>query len=177
MDYIKKKIFRLGGTELTSTYLDKKDENFNLDFYLKKEKLILPSDYIFFSRTYGFNQFNRDVVFKSIEKLPITDETNLCPIDFIYGWGDGINSLQETRISMLDQIDEKYFVFAEGAAGDQICYNTEDSKIYYFYHEAHEGNGIFLVAHSFSDFIKSLQINIDNEAAEDLEEEWFSDDF
>lgn len=176
MDAIKKRIEELGKTELTEVFESQKDFNFNVKEYLILEKLNLPDTYISFSIEYGFHQFNEDVVYKSIDKLPITGEDNLCPVDFIYGWGSGSNSLKEIRETFIEQIPPKYFVFAEGNAGDQLCINTENQKNYYWHHESSE-NEIYFVSENFISFIESLRINEILEMDDDLEEEWFANDF
>jgi len=176
MDMIKKRIKELGKTELTEVFESQKDFNFNVKDYLILEKLNLPDIYISFSTEYGFHQFNEDVVFKSIDKLPITEEDNLCPVDFIYGWGSGSNSLNEIRKTFIEQIPPEYFVFAEGNAGDQLCINIENEKVYYWHHDSSK-NEIYFVSDNSPSFIESLRINEISELDDDIEEEWFADDF
>ena len=177
MEQIRKIIFKLGQTELTKALKKKKDNNFDYKKYIISNNLKLSDEYIYLSKEYGYNQFNEDIVFKSLDKLPITGDDNLCPIGIIYGWGKGENSLQKNRKIFLDQIPENYFVFAEGLPGDQLCINQIDQKIYYWYHESLENEGLYLVANSLLDFFKSLHLNPNSEIEDDLEEEWFSDDF
>lgn len=177
MKDIDQKILDLGGTEVTNAFLSAKNRQFDIQRYLISQGLELPKEYIYFSEKYGFGQFNEDIVFRSIDKLPITSEQNLCPVDFIYGWGFGPNSLQSIRETFLDQIDKDYFVFSEGNAGDQLCINQNDRRIYYWHHESLQGEGFYLVANSFLDFIQSLEKNNEIDSDNDLEEEWFSDDF
>lgn len=178
MSVIDDKIKELGGAELTEAFVKEKEGNFDVEKYLSENDLNLPDDYQDFSQKYGFHQFNNDVVFKSLEKLPVTSDDNLCPVDFIYGWGSGENGLPDIRETFLEQIPGQYFVFSEGNAGDQICIQLENHKIYYWHHESPEGADLFLVANSFEDFIKSLEVNESGAADDsDLEEEWFADDF
>lgn len=178
MNSIDDKIKELGGMELTGSFVKEKENNFDIEKYSSENDLKLPDDYQDFSQKYGFHQFNNDVVFKSIEKLPITSDDNLYPVDFIYGWGSGENGLPEIRETFLEQIPNQYFVFAEGNAGDQICIHLENHKIYYWHHQSPEGADLLLVANSFENFIKSLEINNSDVTKDsDLEEEWFADDF
>lgn len=83
MKAIEDKIKELGRTKLTDSFVKEKENNFDIEKYLSKNLLDLPDIYKEFSEKYGFHQFNKDVVFKSIEKLPITSDDNLCPVNFI----------------------------------------------------------------------------------------------
>ena len=180
MKVIKDKIALLGSVKILDSFAKYQDKNFDIDGYLQSENINLPIEYLFFAKEYGFHQFKLDVLFKSIDKLPITDNDNLCPVDFIYGWGTGSNSLQEIRETFKEQIPSNYFVFAEGNAGDQLCIDQNNQKIYYWHHESMETKDVFLVSDSFLLFISSLQIAENeepNSSEDDLEEEWFSDDF
>jgi hypothetical protein len=174
---IQKKIEEVGGIEIKAAFESKKNNNIDVDTYLKLNDLKLPDAYINFSLKYGFGQFNNDIVFKSIDKIPVDYDDGTTPITFIYGWGFGGESLQETRISLADQISSNYFVFAEGNPGDYLLINTVDEKIYYYAHQGAINNSIFLVADSFQQFIESLLINENCNSEDGLEEEWFSDDF
>lgn len=169
---IENEIEQLGGIEISSTFVSKKDNVFDVNKYLKNNNLHLPEEYLGFSLKYGFGQFNKDVVFASISKIPISYDDGTVPITFIYGWGLGSESLQETRTALLEQINSDYFVFAEGNPGDYLLINTNDNKIYYYSHDS-----LFLVANSFSSFIETLKINDNSEPEDDIQEEWFSDDF
>lgn len=177
MERIKKKIFKLGQTELAKEFEDFKIRDFNYNKYLSQHKLTLNEKYLLFSERYGFGQFNKNVVFKSIDVLSFSFDKHFGEINFIYGWGTGDSSLQEIRETFLEQIPEKYFVFAEGNPGDQICINIEDQKIYYWYHESNENDELNLVANSFEEFITNLSIRKEEEIDDDIEEEWFADDF
>ena len=177
MDKIEKKIQELGGIEITKTFEKKKDYNFLIKDFITENSIELPEIYILFSQVYGFGQFNEDIVFESLSKIPSSYDDGTCPISFIYGWGKGNESLQKVRKTFLDQIAKNYFVFAESNPGDQLLINYLDNKIYYWAHEEPEQRCIFLVADNFDDFINSLKVNINESDDDDLEEESFSDDF
>lgn len=177
MEIIKKKIFNLKGTELTEEFELLKKNDFNFSTYLSENNLSLPEDFLFFAEQYGFNQFNENVIFESIDDLPFSIDLNHGEINFIYGWGKEEYSLQEIRDTFIDQIPKKYFVFAEGNPGDQLCINMDNQKIYYWHHESFENQELYLVADSFNEFISQLSIRDENDTEEDIEEEWFSDDF
>lgn len=174
---IDKKIEAIGGIDITAAFLSNRENNFNVQNYLQSNNLKLPSSYVDFSIKFGFGQFKNDIVFSSIDEIPVGYDDGTTPITFIYGWGNGEESIQETRISLLDQIDSNYFVFAEGNPGDYLLINTINQKIYYYSHEGVVNDSIFLVAESFEEFIESLTLNKNSESEDDLEEEWFSDDF
>lgn len=177
MKLIEKKIKKLGGIEFMRPLARKYNSNIDISNYLKSNNLNLETEWIEFLIKYGFGQFNDDIVFKSIDKIPVSYNDGTTPITFIYGWGFGSESLQETRDGLADQISSNYFVFAEGNPGDYLLINTVDGKIYYYSHEGEVNYSIFLVANTFEDFIESLSINKNSSAEDDLEEEWFSDDF
>lgn len=175
---IEKKIEELAGIEVTANFIGNKDDAFDVRDYLNINNLHLPEEYIKFSLKYGFGQFNKNIVFKSISKLPVAYDDGTVPVTFIYGWGSGSESLQDTREALLDQIDSDYFVFAEGSPGDYLLINMSDNKIYYYTHDNSIDNSLFLVANSFPEFINSLKIkNYLDSDNNDIEEEWFSDDF
>lgn len=178
MKIIKKKILDLGGTELTEDFESVLINNFNFSNYLSENDLNLPKNVLFFIEKYGFNQFNENVIFKSIDNLSFSIDLKHGEINFIYGWGKEEYSLQEIRNTFIDQIPEKYFVFAEGNPGDQLCINMDNQKIYYWFHESPENQELYLISESFEEFINELSINetsINDD--NDIEEEWFSDDF
>ena len=177
MDIIEKKIEQLGGVEITKVFAPKKDSNFSIENFQTENKILLPEKYIFFSNKYGFGQFNEDIIFDSISKIPSSYDDGTCPISFIYGWGKGTESLQKVRKTFLEQLPANYFVFAESNPGDQLLINTLDNKVYYWAHEEPEKRCIFLVSNNFEDFINSLKINLNKNDDDDLEEESFSDDF
>ncbi|MDQ3713368.1 MAG: hypothetical protein M3388_14270 [Acidobacteriota bacterium] len=65
-----------------------------------------------------------------------------------------------------------------GRTLDQICIHLENNKIYYWHPDSPVEAELFLVANSFKNFMKSLEINnSDLTDDSDLEEEWFADDF
>ena len=178
MESIEKKITSLGGLEITKSFRNHKEEKIDVEKYLLTNGIKLPNEFIDFSKKYGFSQFNNDIVFSTISKIPSSYEDGTCPVNFFYGWGAGTESLQEIRESLSDQIPNKYFVIAESNPGDQLLVNTLDSKVYYWAHEEPENKCIFLVANSFEDFINKLKLNENSNTDEDdLEEESFSDDF
>ncbi|MFK6999565.1 SMI1/KNR4 family protein [Flavobacterium oreochromis] len=169
-----KKIEEVGGIEITSSFSSKKEKNFDVVNYLALNNLKLPSNDIDFSLKYAFGQFNEDVVFNSISKIPVgCYDDGTIPVTFIYGWGSEGESLQETRDALLDQVNEKYFVFAEGNLGDYVLIDTIDGKIYYYFHEGTENKSIFLVANNFDEFIENLQINKNEKTEDDIEKESF----
>jgi len=177
MEKIENKISELGGLELTKSFTVKKDNNFSVIEYLAVEKLNLPDEIINFSKKYGFNQFNNDIVFKSLNPIPSAYENGTCPIGIFYGWGKGDESLMEIRKTYLEQIQPEYFVFAEGNPGDQLLINIKNNKVYYWAHEQSVNNCLFLVADSFEKFIDSLTVIENENVDDDLEEESFADDF
>jgi hypothetical protein len=179
MENFEKKIAQLGGLELTKSFAIKKDNNFPIEEYLIENNLKLPEDYISFTKKYGFNQFNNDIVFESINPIPSAYEDGTCPISFFYGWGKGGQSLIKIRETYLEQIQPEYFVFAEGNPGDQLLINTLNNKIYYWAHEESVNNSLFLISDSFVDFINNLKFNENksDDDDDDLVEESFSDDF
>lgn len=171
---MEQKIKALGGIEITKKSLHHNE----IEKYLSLEKLELPKSYIEFSLKYGFGYFNNDIVCTSINNIPIAYKNKTFPVGFIYGWGTEDDSLQDIRDTLIDQIPKQYFVFAEATSGDYLMINTINNKIYYYYHEGEIDNSIFLVANSFEDFINNLQVNpTTNSEDNDIEEEWFSDDF
>ena len=171
------RIAELGGLELTKSFAIKKDNNFSVEEYLIVNKLNLPEEYIKFTKKYGFNQFNNDVVFESVNQIPSAYEDGTCPVSFFYGWGKGAESLLEIRETYLELIQPEYFVFAEGNPGDQLLINTINHKIYYWAHEESVNNCLFLVSDSFEKFIMSLKLNDNKNGDDNLEEESFADDF
>ncbi len=177
MEKINKKIQELGGTELTNEFKNAKINNFDPTNYLKTNKLTFNWEFISFLENYGYHQFNKDVIFESIDDLPFSFDKNNGEVNFIYGWGNNEDSLQEIRETFLEQIPEKYFVFAEGNLGDQLCINVENQQIYYWHHESYDKEGIYLIAKSFEEFIKGLSIRESKEIDCDIEDEWFADDF
>lgn len=177
MKKIENKLSELGGLELTASFFIKKDTSFSVEAYLTAHNLNLPVIYIAFTKNYGFNQFNNNVVFESMHPIPSAYEDGTCSIGIFYGWGKGTESLPQIRKTYLEQVQPEYFVFAEGNPGDQLLINTINYKIYYWAHEESVNNCLFFVADSFEDFIIGLKINGNKNANDDLEEEWFSDDF
>lgn len=174
---IDKKIEKLGGIEISNSFILKKDNSFDVNSYLTQNNLQLPKEYIDFSFKYGFGQFNEEVVFTSISKIPISYDDGTIPLTFIYGWGRGVESLQETRIALLEQISSDYFVFAEGSPGDYLLISSTNNKIYYFSHDGPINNSLFLIADCFILFIETLKIDENQDTEDDIIEEWFSDDF
>lgn len=177
MEKIEKKISELGGLELTKHFEIKKDDKFPVKEYLVENKLNLPEEYLEFTQKYGFNQFNNDVVFQSVNSIPSAYEDGTCPISFFYGWGKGSESLPKIRETYLEQIQPEYFVFAEGIAGDQLLINTINCKIYYWAHEASVNNSLFLVSDSFTDFIINLKINDNKNLDDGIVSSSYADDF
>lgn len=181
---IDEKIKALGGLEIVSTFETLKNNNFNVDKYINKNDLRLAKEYIDFSIEYGYSLFVNDIVVNGIEKVPVGYDDGTVSVSFIYGWGKGEESIQSTRESLLDQISPQYFVFAEGNPGDYLVINMLKGDVYYYSHDSLSNDGLTLVAHSFEDFIDRLQINTnitiygeDDLEEDDLEDEWFADDF
>ncbi|MEK6511153.1 SMI1/KNR4 family protein [Myroides odoratimimus] len=178
---LENKIKKLGGVEIIPTFEPLKDNSFDINRYLENNKLKLSEDYITFSILCGYSEFINDIVVKSVERISVGYEDGTIRVSFIYGWGKGEESLQNTRESLLDQIGRKYFVFAEGNPGDYFLINMLKGDIYYYSHDSLPINSLYLVAHNFEDFIDRLQINVnvtDDDDDDDYDsEEWFADDF
>lgn len=134
------KIESLGGIKKEISYHTKLEE---IKEYLSEEGIKLPEDYLSFSLKYGYGQFCKDVVSKSIDKIPIAYPDGTFPVTFIYGWGKDEDSLQETRIALIDQLPLSYFVFAEATAGDYLLINTINYKIYYYLHDEVDDKAFF----------------------------------
>ena len=151
-----------------------------IDFIQKSYSEILPSMISLpenvkeFILKYGFGIFNQNIVFNSIGKIQGAYEDNTVPFTIFYGLGEGVNSLSSVHEDLSDQIPKNYFVFAEANPGDQLCLNLNDNKIYLWLHD--NGN-FYLVAKSFEDFIDRLTTSNHIVSDDDLEEEWFDDDF
>ncbi|AJH14439.1 SMI1/KNR4 family protein [Myroides profundi] len=175
------KLNKLGGIGILSTFIKPNDHALDIAQYIKNNNLQLPKAYLTFSTRYGYGIFNNDSVVKSTDRIPVGYSDNTIPISFIYGWGSDDESLQNTRKALLDQIDKHYFVFAEGNPGDYILINMSNGSIYYYAHDDLPSSSLYLIANSFEDFIDRLQLNTntmhDEDEDDDLEEEWFADDF
>ena len=54
-----------------------------------------------------------------------------------------------------------------------------NGSIYYYAHDDLPTNSLYLIANSFENFIDRLQLNTNtiHDEDDDLEEEWFTDDF
>lgn len=175
---IEKKIEEVGGIGITDNFIANKDRTFDVHNYLNVNNLQLPEEYIDFSLKYGFGQFGKEVVFKSVADIPIAYDDGTVPVTFIYGWGSGSESLQDTREALLDQLDSDCFVFAESSPGDYLLINMSDNRIYYYIHDNSMADSLFLAANSFSEFIGSLKVKDCSDSVNDeIEEEWFSDNF
>ncbi len=179
---IAKKILLLGGMEPPSTAAQKKLWLHAAEEYLRANKLILPDDYLWFAVEFGSQYFIENIEFAAIEKLPVSENGgNRCPIAYFYGWGKESDSIQSIRKTYLGQMPERYFAIAEGCPGDQICIcmdGAEKGKLFYWHHEALDGQEFYLIANSFHDFVDSLQKEQPTEEAKDdgFVSSWLSKD-
>jgi SMI1-KNR4 cell-wall len=177
---IENKVNSLGGMLTPAFLLKVKQPNFDVNLFEIKHQKQLPSIYKWFSEKYGFSNFCQDVLFYSINQLPISNN-HYSTIGIFFGWGSSEYSLVSVNKNKYGQIPDNLFAIAEGAAGDFICIeinNNKQNKIYYWHHESPIGKDLFLVSENFEDFI----LNIEKSKSSDnknlgIEEEWVSDDF
>ncbi|MCY8002451.1 MULTISPECIES: SMI1/KNR4 family protein [Bacillus] len=128
----------------------------------KKYKIKLPDDYKQFLLKYGASMIcDDDVFYKSLEQ-DTWSEDEFQVVEFFYG-------LEETELDLdiQDKIDTYSERFPEGIIpiasspfGNEICLQAKGDdigKIYFWDHEYRNSEGdFFLVANTFTDFIKSL---------------------
>lgn len=120
----------------------------------------LPNDYKWFISKYGEGFISGQFGFKAIEDIPWASKDGLCEITYFYSGRfsnpDGIFSIKKRYT---DQIDDQLLPIAESPGGNQVClsFRPEDlGSILFWDHEAPIGEGLYLVAGSFKDFIFSF---------------------
>lgn len=159
-----------------------KDPKYNIEFFKKKFNIVLSDDLEEFIAYYGYAISERELIFNSIDSIPINGENkNRCSFSIFYGWGEDQNSIVVNRVSYLDVIPKEFLVIGEASPGDQICICLEgddQGKIYYWMHDTNKNEKeLYLIANTLKDFVNSFEVVEEKRIDLDIEEEWFSDDF
>lgn len=165
--------------EIPSFLLNQKENNYDIQNYENKNEIKFPESYKWFSEKYGFHNFKKDILFYSLQKLPVSND-NYCSLGSFFGWGKGEFSLASVN-NEYKQIPSGLFIIAEGAAGDFITLGIDKAKkgkIYYWHHESPENKDTYLIADTFEEFISGLkEETITDKKDSGIESEWLDDDF
>lgn len=131
----------------------------------------LPLDYVNFLSNYDCIYFVDYVNFPFLETYP-NDERALIDIFFGFLIGDTYD-LWENYHDSRERMPSNFIPIATDPGGNKLCIVVSgdyNGKIYFWDHEQEElndssslSNNLYLVANSFDDFIKSLEIYTDND--------------
>lgn len=160
---------------------DNKVDKENVEGIEKRYSISLPELYKRFLLRYEDSEFEREIQFRTIEKTPWSHGDDFESLGSFFVISDGINNLEKKIEQYYDRLPTSILPIADDSAGNLLCIGVKDDeyqgKIYFWDHEnefvakvmLNEGlNGassiedywenIYLVAGSFIDFIRSLEI-------------------
>ncbi|WP_019910179.1 SMI1/KNR4 family protein [Paenibacillus sp. HW567] len=145
----------------------------------EKYDLVLPELYKHFM-VYGDCNLNESLQYQTIERTPWSDQNNTESIGSFFTTGAGVNNLEKSIQQYYERIPGSILPIANDSAGNLICIGVSgeaSGKIYFWDHEneltakvmldeAPSGSitidnywdNIYLVANSFIEFIRSLQV-------------------
>jgi hypothetical protein len=172
---IQKKITTLGGVGKNPSCKDDMILEVQDSFLLKLEKKLgnkLPDSYISTLKFFGPFSFQKQIKIKCQDVNPVADGNNKVTVDYFYGLSDkGECSISKLLKTYSNQLPDYLLPICDGESGDLICMDFRQDtyeNIYYWFHEAEEGNDLFLISKSFVEFISKLEIS--EEIEEDKEE-------
>lgn len=165
---IKRKIDDIGGISDTWPEVRQKlDESDILQRIQQLEERFgcqLPTSYIAIQRHYGTFTFAKTVRAMCIEsRQGFADEQGQGHIQmgYFYGLEDQPNSVFAFSDSNIPDFPDAFLPIFDGYPGDFVLLSLNKDtfgKIYYFYHEAYEGEELFLVSASLDELIMGLQV-------------------
>jgi hypothetical protein len=98
-------------------------------------------------------EFQGSIVFTKGAK--ISSRSDSYTLDVIYGLNSDINDIYFKNSIYAEQIPQTMYTFGESAEGDQFCIDGKTNEVYYWEHDAIEGQ-VVLIAKSFNEFIDRL---------------------
>ncbi len=119
-------------------------------------KYNLPSIYLEISKKYGSFSFEKWIMVKSVDTIPIS-ENGYVSVDGFYAFEDAFQLFNEYK----EQLPSGMIPFSDGEPGDLICIASEgekNGKIYYWHHESPKNKDLYLLANDLEQFILSLEI-------------------
>jgi SMI1-KNR4 cell-wall len=136
------------------------DQNKNLNLhnqnFVDAQKLKLPKSYIELSKKYGSFSFEKWIIIKAIDTIPIS-ENGYVSVDCFYAVEDAIKLFNKYE----QQLPSNMIPFSDGEPGDLICISLEKEnygKIYYWHHESPNYQNMYLLANDLEEFILKLEI-------------------
>jgi hypothetical protein len=99
----------------------------------------------------GAVMFDVGIKFKPLVASPMDDMEGFQNLEIFYGPGSNEFSMAYNQDMYSDQIPHGYIPIGGAPGGNQICLGPKDS-IYYWHHED-PGEGLYLIAHNFIDFL------------------------
>lgn len=137
--------------------------------------------------------FGSFVVYRPIELTPWNKDGSPQDVDIMYGLGEGKYSILENLEIYNARIPDDCIPIACTPADNQILMcieGTREGQIYFWdHHDEREITGddendygnMYLVAKSFPEFVKLLEVNEDSDIDPDIDDKiesaWFADDF
>ncbi|MBA2939567.1 SMI1/KNR4 family protein [Paenibacillus sp. CGMCC 1.16610] len=169
---VKQKLLEVGITSESGIHSDDLIISFE-----QKYGFHLPQDYKKFLLTYGRINYNHQISYSQITNIPKHDERGR--MGYFYYLQNDKHDLISNIECYLGRMPESMIPFADITGGDQLCIGvTEDvwGKIYFWDHDQEHfdpteeelWNNVYLVANSFSEFILSFQIVVDEDVRRDL---------
>ncbi|MFF2484307.1 SMI1/KNR4 family protein [Paenibacillus sp. NPDC058071] len=168
-----------------STNGDKSINEEDLGSIEQRYEISFPEVYKQFLLRYGNFTFEQEIRFRTIEKTPWSQDDNLESFSSFFVLSDESNNLEKKIEQYYDRIPTSVLPIADDSAGNLICIGVRGNyqgKIYFWDHEnewvakvmlKEEVQGItsiddywenlYLVADSFIDFIRSLEIKKEEE--------------
>lgn len=139
----------------------------------------LPESYKRFLLKYGNFNFREPVCYQTIEKTPWSDEDHLETLSSIFGLDAGKDNIKDILDQYIERVPSSLFPFADDGTGNLLCIGLDDEhqeKVFFWNHEEELAakillnediqvtsvddywNNIYLVANSFIDFLRSLEL-------------------
>ena len=118
--------------------------------------------------------FEDEVVSVISSQIPILGDSNRLE----FGAFLEVQSIYSILNSNQDLFERRYLPFAEATPGDFIALDCNKDEVVFISHDYTEEEGkVFFLADTITKFILGLVKIDEDEDGDDLESEWFSDDF
>ncbi|MBK1790876.1 SMI1/KNR4 family protein [Persicirhabdus sediminis] len=145
------------------TYYDQGE----VDAFQNQYNIQLPASLLFALKEIG-SAVMCSKIFKPIQSTGLTgDDAYLDILSFYCGALKGSDSLGGANKTFAGRMSPDLVVIADASGGDQICIDVKTSKVYYWRHDACEGElSEILIADSFDAFIDRLETPVEPERME-----------